>query len=234
METKEQIINKLIKDNGYTSYLEIGVQNGKSLKTIECSEKVGVDPNSHIEGVIKKTSDEFFSKLKRKFDIIFIDGLHHADQVIKDIVNSMKSLNKGGVIVVHDINPSTEKMCQVPRGDAKEWTGDVYKAFFGLLFNNDSLLAQVYEQDYGVGVIHYNETELNTGLWNFDFNRFNQDRNGLFNKVNWMKERGTPRNEEKSINIEALKDKSLKELRELYPNIKSTSKDGFLEKLMNA
>ena len=54
--------------------------------------RVGVDP---VEGgTHKMTSDHFFSINKDNFDIIFIDGLHEYSQVMKDIKNSLKFLNK--------------------------------------------------------------------------------------------------------------------------------------------
>ena len=51
----------------------------------------------------KTTSDDYFKKnLKEKFDLIYIDGNHHADNVLRDARNSFKLLNKGGFIVFDD------------------------------------------------------------------------------------------------------------------------------------
>jgi len=51
----------------------------------------------------KTTSDEFFKKnLNEKFDLIYIDGNHHSDNVLRDARNSFKLLNKGGFIVFDD------------------------------------------------------------------------------------------------------------------------------------
>lgn len=46
---------------------------------------------------------------KQKFDLVFIDGLHHSDQVLKDINNSLSFLEPNGVIMCHDILPSSEQ-----------------------------------------------------------------------------------------------------------------------------
>ena len=57
------------------------------------------------------TSDEYFESIKDtevKYDIIFIDGLHHNEQVLKDVENSLKHLSEGGSIVCHDCLPSEE------------------------------------------------------------------------------------------------------------------------------
>ena len=61
-------------------------------------EKTGVDPVSG--GNFRGTSDEFFSQNSKNYDCIFIDGLHVYQQVIKDILNSIKILNNNGVIIL--------------------------------------------------------------------------------------------------------------------------------------
>lgn len=116
------IINHLIKKNGYKSYLEIGYFKGWSFDNVHCEKKVAVDPSpsknlTHIEApygstatsnedmtggtIYKITSDEFFNLgwVDRKWDIIFIDGLHEAEQVLRDIGNSLRYLREGGTIV---------------------------------------------------------------------------------------------------------------------------------------
>ena len=43
-----------------------------------------------------------FENCEDFFDLIFIDGLHHYEQVKKDINNSLKFLKKGGVCIIDD------------------------------------------------------------------------------------------------------------------------------------
>ena len=51
----------------------------------------------------KTTSDDFFKKnINEKFDLIYIDGNHHADNVLRDATNSFKLVNKGGFIIFDD------------------------------------------------------------------------------------------------------------------------------------
>ena len=50
----------------------------------------------------KMTSNRFFSKNKHMFDVIYIDGWHGTSQVFKDISNSWKILNDGGIIICDD------------------------------------------------------------------------------------------------------------------------------------
>ena len=47
-------------------------------------------------------SEDFFIKNKKKFDIIYIDGSHHANDVFNDCIESWKILNKNGVIIIDD------------------------------------------------------------------------------------------------------------------------------------
>ena len=50
----------------------------------------------------RQTSDHFFKKNKMKFDLIYIDGNHLKNYVKRDIKNSLKFLNKDGLIVLDD------------------------------------------------------------------------------------------------------------------------------------
>jgi len=133
------------------SYLEIGCNRNKVFKEIPIKDKVGVDPNRG--GTHRMTSDEFFAGNERKFDLVFIDGLHHADQVLRDIDNTLKVLTDKGVVVLHDCNPATEEAQIVPparRG--VPWNGDVWKAIVVLRSRPDMDIA-VADFDYGCGVL---------------------------------------------------------------------------------
>ena len=134
-----QLLNALIEKYNLKSYLEIGVQNpANNFDKIRCDLKTGVDPEIKSYIVDKKklilslSSDYFFGgeenvfSLEEKFDLIFIDGLHHADQVKRDFENSLKCLNDNGFIVMHDVLPENERGTKIPR-ETKVWWGDVYK-----------------------------------------------------------------------------------------------------------
>lgn len=150
---KEEIINSLINDNGYTSYLEIGYGDGSCFRQIECEKKVAVDPNiQDTPGVMCMTSDELFAGEMWPVDIIFIDGLHHAEQVRKDIINASKVLSENGVILLHDIAPEEEGQAIVPR-QQKVWTGDVYKAWIGFKEKYPGVKTQEFDVQFGLGAI---------------------------------------------------------------------------------
>jgi hypothetical protein len=84
--------------------------------------------------------------------IILIDGLHHSDQVDRDIVNSLKHLAPHGKLVLHDCNPQSIEHQEVPRRTGI-WNGDVWKSAAKLRCTNDELQIHVVDADWGVGVI---------------------------------------------------------------------------------
>ena len=64
--------------------------------------KKNINEFSNIVETFKGTSDSFFLNHKEKYDVIYIDGSHEADQVYKDIKNSWKILNINGVLICDD------------------------------------------------------------------------------------------------------------------------------------
>lgn len=104
------------------------------------------------------TSDEFFNTIirgvdngfKRSFQICFIDGLHHADQVHRDFENSIRCLHDNGFIILHDSCPADESTTHVPR-DSRVWHGDVYK--FAMNLNYDNIKYITLDIDCGMTVV---------------------------------------------------------------------------------
>ena len=64
--------------------------------------KKNINEFSNIVETFKGSSDSFFLNQKDKYDVIYIDGSHEADQVYKDIKNSWKILNINGVLICDD------------------------------------------------------------------------------------------------------------------------------------
>ena len=143
------LIQHIINKYNYTSYLEIGCDKNQSFSRIKINKKIGVDPVSG--GTIRDTSDNFFINNKDKFDIIFIDGLHHYEQVIKDIYSSLDILNDNGHILIHDCLPRTIAHQAIPRYRGS-WNGDVWKSIVELR-TKSNLEVFTCEIDFGVGVI---------------------------------------------------------------------------------
>jgi hypothetical protein len=205
---RTDIINSLIKKYNYKSYLEIGLDNpNHNYNLIDCELKECVDPyfeDDHKNGYDNKldkkfmeetlkiltyrmTSDEFFNQNKKKYDIIFIDGLHTKEQVSRDIINSLKCLNLNGKIVVHDCLPGNETMQIVPRKQAG-WCGDVWKAIPELKKQN--IKYKVVDCDYGVGIIDYYRFHKNLQYINTfenEWKDFVNNRNELLNVISTNK-----------------------------------------------
>lgn len=161
---KTDLINSLIEAHGFQSYLEIGLGDGENFANVKCDYKFGVDPNVNFNiEVFWVTSDEFFNNNPNKFDLIFIDGLHEAHQVEKDIVNAWNCLNKGGIILIHDIKPENEEMTLIPR-ETKQWTGNVYHAWYGFLNKYPKIKTQYIDIPFGMGLIHKSKHKLELGF----------------------------------------------------------------------
>jgi len=141
---RHNVINSLTNSN--QKYLEIGVEYGITFSSTHFSNKVGVDPDPkcNFPGIEKYTSDDYFSKFKNKmFDVIFIDGMHQSEVVLRDLNNSIQCLNQDGFIFIDDILPlNYNEQLKIPRKHyyengilkyGEEWTGDVWKVIYHVL-----------------------------------------------------------------------------------------------------
>ena len=171
---KTETIQSIIDLNGYKSYLEIGLGDGANFKSIQVDYKQGIDP------VVNTDSDSFFESNTESFDLIFIDGLHHSDQVEKDIVNAWNFLNTKGQILIHDIKPPTFDSQVIPRKQ-KVWCGDVWRAWYGL--KNTKLKLGYLEEDFGLGVIYKTKHKLVAGFIDevTDWKQYNKTKGWLIN-----------------------------------------------------
>ena len=161
LETSD-LINDIAKIIDARSYLEIGVETGLTFNQVKIFQKTAVDPRFLFDyqrdfrtnlSFHEITSDEFFKKLAKneiknqKFDLVFIDGLHVFEQVVKDFMNVINHMNLGGVIVIDDTVPIDEfsalpsqKDCyrlriESGRHNDGSWHGDVYKLIYILSKN---------------------------------------------------------------------------------------------------
>lgn len=184
-----ELINTIIQKNKYQSYLEIGVntiaQPGYSHDSITIPLKHGVDPN--VDTTYKMTSDEFFKNhISRKYDIVFVDGLHIFDQAYRDIINALEHLEDNGTIVVHDCNP-TKEITQRPIRASSVWHGDVWKAILKLRMEKPDISIVTVDTDEGCGIIKKGKQDLFTTtiqedkIYTFDF--FNKHRKEILNLI---------------------------------------------------
>lgn len=143
------LLNYLIETQGYDSYLEIGCGSDRTFRRIAASHRVGVDPQRG--GTLRMTSDDFFAVNCEQFDLIFVDGLHLAEQVLRDVDHALQCLTPAGCVVLHDCLPIREHH-QLRAPSRRSWTGDVWKAAVQLRQRRDCDFA-VLDSDWGLGVL---------------------------------------------------------------------------------
>lgn len=110
--TYSELIRWIVKIQQAQSYLEIGVQFGFTFKEVAKLVKraIGVDIKNRLSypcEFYEMTSNEFFKNFHDKIDVIFIDGDHRFEQARKDFESSLKILNNGGTIILHDTDPKS-------------------------------------------------------------------------------------------------------------------------------
>ncbi len=203
--SRTEIINFLLslKQND-TCYLEIGVRNPEhNFKHIKADKKYSVDPGLEFKENpvdFKLTSDEFFLKLSRnevlsnsiKFDVIFIDGLHLAEQVDRDIENALLYIKDDGFIVLHDCNPPTEWHAREAYyySDTPayySWNGTTWKAFLKWRFS-PAVNSCCIDADWGVGILSKKyQIGKNIDCTNpfFEFNILDRNRNKYLNLIDF-------------------------------------------------
>ena len=194
---RSQIINKLTNQND--TYLEIGVEYGECFNEVQFFNKIGVDPDPkfipNTGQIIKLTSDEYFGQyligetisidsddyveniIVPTFDVIFIDGMHQAEYILRDINNSLQILSENGTIFIDDILPfNYNEQLKIPikhyyeNGILKygeNWTGDVWKVIYHIIRNyRDKIKSFKYFYNInfrGIGVFNFTEVfQINT------------------------------------------------------------------------
>jgi hypothetical protein len=186
------LLNHLAAKHNLKRYLEIGVQNPiQNFDKIICDYKVSIDPDPEAQATFCMTSDEFFKDaldlehngMPPFYDLIFIDGLHTAEQVKKDFENAMHTLSPDGFIMIHDCNPLKEEHTIVPRPTKTgHWNGDVYK--FAVCFEESPHVFTV-DVDNGCMVIQKKDglrwSKVDFILWDF----FDEYRKRLLNLISW-------------------------------------------------
>ena len=150
-KTRAQVVQAMLRFFDAPRYLEVGVFRGETFFAVEASAKVAVDPAFQFDSAAAAaehphcrfhavTSDAYFGALDRteRFEVIYLDGLHTADQTLRDLLNAIGCLAPGGIIVVDDVFPSSLAAAATTpeRADGlrkrlgvgdRDWMGDVYR-----------------------------------------------------------------------------------------------------------
>ena len=190
------------------SYLEIGAADGYTMFRVPVRRKVGVEPFDRVSRrdraryaraslrnltfrVHRETSDEYFAHAgAERFDLVFVDGKHTREQVLRDVRSALAVLSPRGLVVVHDTNPGdaaeawpAESLAAAaadePPGWRGRWCGDVWKAIVELRQESPELGVVTLAADYGMTVIsprirseHPLEALVDVGSLSFaDFDR---------------------------------------------------------------
>jgi len=149
---RADLASELIDEFGFRKYLEVGVSRGLTFFKVHCNRKVAVDPDFLFELAAAQAresgsvfyqlrSDEFFAlhgASEGPFDLIFLDGLHTVEQILRDFLNSIRFLSPGGVILIDDVRPNSYASSLPDQGRSvalksglrvndDSWMGDVYK-----------------------------------------------------------------------------------------------------------
>jgi hypothetical protein len=121
--------------------MEKAAEGGGSVNNISCG------------GVYHLTSDIFFKYKNKnlKFDIIFIDGHHTYEQLQKDVINALSSLNDNGIIFIHDLLPRNHlESSEIQK--SLIWHGAIWKVAVELSEHPD-LIFKIVNIDRGLGIL---------------------------------------------------------------------------------
>jgi len=147
------------------NYVEIGCREGMSLSLSKCP-AIGIDPDFEIRTelssptrLFSQTSDDFFARrnlqalLGGPVDLAFVDGMHRAEFVLRDILNLERYSTPDSIVVVDDVLPEQIEWTSRER-KTQAWTGDVYKVIPFLRKHRPDLDIRVFDIEVkGLAVI---------------------------------------------------------------------------------
>lgn len=138
MSQHHHVIKILAQNIGTKTYLELGLYKSELILDmaklgIRCT---GVDVKDVPRGnftFVQAYTHDFFRTNVQTFDMIFIDADHKFESARDDLVEALKILNSGGVIIMHDTDPAELKLI------SPGYCGDSYKIIKWIDEYNDTL-----------------------------------------------------------------------------------------------
>lgn len=145
-----EFLSRFAVAGGARNYFEIGVNIGKSLRRIDLP-SIGIDPKFVFRDDVmagkselhlyQVTSDDYFSQRRPQdhfpqgVDLAFLDGMHLFEYLLRDFINTERTVSDSGVIFLHDCLPINAEMTERERRPGQRqdvelksyWTGDVWK-----------------------------------------------------------------------------------------------------------
>jgi tetratricopeptide (TPR) repeat protein len=140
-ETYLQVLDRIHACLKPRTYLEIGVETGRSLALVRPQTRaIGIDPSPQLGSepppnirVFRVTSDDFFARHDVRaelgglpIDLAFIDGLHHFEFALRDFMNVERCSSPQSTIILDDCFPRDRRTAERER-TTLFWTGDVWK-----------------------------------------------------------------------------------------------------------
>lgn len=127
------------------------------------------------------TSNTFFAFWGRNnletYDVHFMDQLHIADQVTKDIKNALKMSTEKGNVILHHCHPPHPAFAREDYGASirakGSWSGTTYKAAWEFAWTGCYEM-KIVDADWGIGVIDKSKTREERPNPNpyFEWNQF--------------------------------------------------------------
>jgi Methyltransferase domain/Tetratricopeptide repeat len=135
------------------TYLEIGVDAGKTLALARCH-AIAIDPEFRFQDIAivrsivakpsvalyQMPSDDFFARFNPTtlfggpIEMAFLDGMHRCEFLLRDFFNTERHCRPNSVIALHDCVPLEAPMAErdpdAPAVDRRRqgmWTGDVWR-----------------------------------------------------------------------------------------------------------
>ena len=141
-----------------STYLEIGVQTGRSIALAGPETRaIGVDPTPRVAiplgpqvSIRAMTSDDYFASDHvsadlggQTIDLAFIDGMHRFEFALRDFVNIERRCSRRSTILIHDCYPLT-RLTAEREAQTDFWSGDVWRLV---------LILRKYRPELSVNVI---------------------------------------------------------------------------------
>jgi len=180
-------IKQFVERKKSAKYLEIGLSTNprapyRLISDIEQKHSIDMDLKTGADFVMD--SDSFFRKLDNnelngldkeyKWDFIFIDGWHFAEQVYIDLCNSLNHLSEDGVIFMHDSLPwSYDMTIETSVSDRIATCQDAWKVIEYCLKEREDLDICTLEENYG-GLAVVRKSNTFRPLLSREYNRFYQ------------------------------------------------------------
>lgn len=148
-----QVLTRLHTVLAPATYLEIGVDRGRTLALARCH-AIGIDSEfrfqdmSVVRSIVAKPSvslyqmfsDDFFARFSPStlfggpIELAFLDGMHRCEFLLRDFFNTERHCRRNSVIALHDCLPLEAPMAErdphVLAVDSRRqgmWTGDVWR-----------------------------------------------------------------------------------------------------------